>query len=92
MPDDAFQEYINAYNSKTPYFKKDYTSTSKIKGQEFEGKYTFEITSKTGREITQLAKFGDSETEVLLKPRTNFNILNMTKTKDGGYHTIMEEI
>ena len=91
MPQDALQRYIDAYNTKGVVAEKAFTSTSMDRDKAFAGNLEFEIISKTGREITPIAKFGETEREVLFKSGLEFRVTRYEHV--NGVHEIkMEEI
>ena len=86
------QRYIDAYNSKSILTEKGFTSTSNDPQKAFSGNVTFKITSKAGKEITPLSKFGETENEVLLKSGTQVRVTRFEQLTHGRYNIDLEEI
>ena len=94
LPESAIKNYIEAFNSNTDITEKAFTSTSFDKNVAimFSKAVSFEIKSKTGRDITELSKFGWKESEVLFKSGTNFKVTGITQHQSGNYTITMEEV
>jgi hypothetical protein len=70
------------------------TSKSRMVAMEFRANVLFRIYSKFGKEIEKIAKYGlynaQNEKEVLFKPNSIFNVLEITKESDYTLITLEE--
>jgi len=92
LSEERIKKYIDAANKSTTITEIGFTSTSKVKEKAFNENVEFEIKSKRGREITPIAKFGDTEDEVLFISRSKFSVNRVIPKGHGGYKIVMEEI
>lgn len=85
LTDDEIDRYKIKLKNKKPLKEYSFISTTKSRliAMNFEGKTDYEpnclfrIQTRTGKEIDKIAKF--DEKEVLNKPNTNFNVLEIKK-------------
>ncbi len=97
LPDTVFEAYQKAFFNKTTFIEYGFLSTSQsqiVAQENFEGDFLFEIFSKTGKSIENIAKFGsysyDNEYEVLFRKNTHFRVLGITKMSKYTFITLKE--
>jgi hypothetical protein len=94
---EQIKKYKRAFRENATISEICFMSTSKIKTYAllYAGNVVFRISSKTGKDIEKIAKFGvfegPNEFEVLFNRNTNFHILGITKEHDYTLITLEEE-
>jgi uncharacterized protein (UPF0218 family) len=68
-------EIATRYNPGDVVTEHAFTSTSADLNKSFDGPIEMIIDSKTGRDITDISRYGDLEREVLFPPGTRFKVL-----------------
>jgi ADP-ribosyltransferase exoenzyme len=97
LPESVFDTYKKAFSDKMAFTEYGFLSTSQsqiVAQENFEGDFLFEIFSKTGKLIENVAKFGsysyDNEYEVLFRRNTRFKILDIIKLSKYTFITLKE--
>jgi len=91
------ERYFAACESNSTIKEYSFVSTSKSRliAMAYRGNVVFRVSSRTGKDVENLSKFGKdslfNEKEVLFRPNRNFKVLEVTKESDYTLIT-MEEI
>ena len=91
LPQSRINEIKQLYENKSAYSEPFFQSTSYKAGLSYPGNAQFVITSKTGKLIQPLTKYGVQEKEVLFNRNTPFKIKSIEQSGDQTVF-IMEEI